>query len=326
MADEDIESAEAVPGAGVSDEVTDASVDPEAAPAEGVPDGPEDGKEGRSRSRAPLFAAVRVVIVLAIAAGVYQQVIPVHHVVRTRLARLVVTRPGVEEFNAKPVGAAEQKAANLGLAVLKSVAKTSPDQTGVYSVEWRGTGKKNAEDVLGLIAVLLPTDADAQQVMGELKTQQLSANAYASESLSRSSTFVVPGIPGSNGSFYAPTKKATNPDSLAAVVFRTGNVVGVAEGIKAKGAVADAKTAAVMEFKHLEAVAPGFTLKTVTRPALASGLWIGGSVVVALVAGGGPVLARRIRRRRQRRRQEELDRMIVVRGQTITKRRRVSGT
>jgi len=79
---------------------------------------------------------------------------------------------------------------------------------------------------------------------------------------------------------------------------------------------------------HVEKVGPDFTLVELVRPAgtdiptTASIVWIAGSVVAAFLAAIGPLLYGRARRRRQERLQAELDRMIVVRGQTITKRRR----
>jgi hypothetical protein len=280
------------------------------------------GASGPSPLRTPAFVVARTVIVLVIAAVGYQLVIPQKNVDRTRLAKLVVTEPGVKKFDVKPTGAAEQKAASSGLKTMEAAVKKSPNSTGIYSIEWTAKGSKN---VTGIIAFLLPTEADAKATLTQVRTQQLAAKSYTSDSLTRSSTFTVAGVPGSSGSFYEMTKKTATSLNLAATVFRTGDVVAVAEGITATDTQADTETVTRTEYAHLQSVAPGFTLTPTTRPAVASLVWIAGSVVVALLAGFGPVVVGRIRRTRRQRRQAELDRLIVVRGQTIAKRRRTSG-
>jgi hypothetical protein len=286
-------------------------------------DGTPPGRQGPSPLRTPAFVLARTVVVLVVAAVGYQLVIPQKHVDRTRLARLVVTTPGVKEFDVKPTGAAEQKAASSGLKTLEAAAESNPNSTGIYSIEWMGKGTK---DVAGVIIFLLPDEAEAKVVLAEVKTQQLGAKSYATDSLTRSSTFAVAGVPGSSGSYYEMTKKTATSLNLAATVFREGDVVAVAEGIKARDTEVDTETVTRTEYAHLRSVASGFTLTPTTRPTVASIVWIAGSVVVALLAGSAPVVVGRIRRTRRRRRQEELDRLIVVRGQTIAKRRRTSGT
>jgi hypothetical protein len=289
----------------------------------GAGDGPSPGRQGPSPLRTPAFVVARTVVVLVVAAVGYQLVIPQKHVDRTRLAKLVVTVPGVKEFDVKPTGAAEQKAASSGVKTLEAAAKKSPNSTGVYSIEWTGKGTK---DVAGVIVFLLPDEADAKATLAQVKTQQLGAKSYSSDSLTRRSTFTVAGVPGSSGSYYEMTKKTATSVNLAATVFRDGDVVAVAEGIKAQDTQADTETVTRSEYAHLRSVASGFTLSTTTRPTVASIVWIAGSVVVALLAGFAPLVVGQTRRRRRRRRQEELDRLIVVRGQTIAKRRRTSGT
>jgi hypothetical protein len=286
-------------------------------------DVPSPGRPGPSPLRTPAFVAARTVVVLVVAAVGYQLVIPQKHVDRTRLARLVVTTPGVKEFDVKPTGAAEQKATSSGLKTLEAAAKKSPSSTGVYSIEWTGKGTK---DVAGVIVFLLPDEAEAKATLAQVKAQQLGPKSYSTDSLTRSSTFTVPGVPGSSGSYYEMTKKTATSLNLAATVFRQGDVVAVAEGIKAKDTQADTETVTRTEYAHVRTVTPGFTLSLTTRPTVASVVWIAGSVVVALLAGFAPVVVGRIRRTRRRRRQEELDRLIVVRGQTIAKRRRTSGS
>jgi hypothetical protein len=293
---------------------------PEQGKGEGSGDPPS--REGPSPLRTPALVAARTLVVLVVAAVGYQLVIPQQHLDRGRLAQLVVTSPGVREFDVKPTGAAEQKASSSGLKALVAAAARHPSSTGVYSIEWTGKGTK---DVAGVIVFLLPDEADAAATLAQVKAQQLGKASYSQDSLTRSSTFSVPGVPGSSGSFYEMSKKTTTPVDLAATVFRSGDIVAVAEGIKAKETQADTETVTRAEYAHLRALGPGFTLSPTTRPVVASAVWVVVSVAAALLAGLLPVVVGRSRRNRRRRRQEELDRLIVVRGQTIAKRRRSPG-
>jgi hypothetical protein len=303
------------------------------------PDGGDGDRPGSHPYRKPALVVARAIVVLAIAAVGYQEVIPLHHTevtktVTSRLSRLAIQQPGVPGFKAKPTSAGVQSTANVGIAALASAAKKSPDKTGLYSIEWSGSAK-GSTDGIGVIVFLLPTPADAQAVLGQVSTSVLSSKAQATNSMDRTGTFALPGLSGSAGSVFEPSKKTKTSQDLVVTAWRQGTVVAVVQDAKttttAAGAAAaksEALTVSQAQAKHLASVEPGFTLVEVVRPAgtthpvLASAVWIVGSVIVALLAGFGPLAVGRARRRRRERLQAELDRLIVVRGQTITKRRR----
>jgi hypothetical protein len=260
------------------------------------------------------------VIVLVAAAVGYQKVIPITHVDRTRLARLVITRPGVKEFNTKPAQAAELPVAKTGLSVLEAAAKKAPDTSGSYLVAWAGAGPNNAMES---VVFLAPTAAVAKKLEAQVLTMNLSPQALSSSSLSRVSTFSVPGVPGSNGSLYASTAKTPGASQLAVTTFQDGRVVTVTEALHPTSAQPDSETATTTEYRHLQAVTPGFTLKVVHRPLTATILWAAGAVVIAgLVALSPAIVGRTRRRRRDRREAEEQARGSLVPGHKITKRHR----
>ena len=134
----------------------------------GVVDPPAAPPRRRSPYRRPAFAVARAVVVVVVAAVGYQAVIPQTHHVRSRLARLVVTNPGIKAFDVKPSGAAEQPASQTGLAAVVAAAKKSPSKTGVYSIDWEPSTSKAA----GIVAFLLPNDAQATTALSQLRNVQ----------------------------------------------------------------------------------------------------------------------------------------------------------
>ncbi len=269
--------------------------------------------------RRTAFAVARAVVVLAVGAVGYQAVVPSTHVVRARLARLVVTRPGVAAFDVKASRASVEQASQSGLAALVTAGKRSPGRTGIYSIEWTPSPLQAA----GIVVFVLPDDAQASAVLSQFRRDQQGPQAYASDSLDRRSTFTVAGVPTSTGSVYVPSPKAprTSP-GLAVTTFREGRVVGLAEVLLTTPTQADDTAVASAEYSHLRQVEPGFTLQVVSRPLVPTVAWAAGAVVVALVAALGPVGWRRRRDRRERERQAELERLAGAPAHHIVKRRR----
>jgi hypothetical protein len=315
----------------------------------GSSDGGETDASTHSPYRKPALALARAVVVLAIVAVGYVEIAPINHSavhhpavtkpVRSRLANLTLKTSGVAGYKAKPASAGELPAANAGIAAYTAASKKSPNQSGIYSVYWTSTAKGSTSQV-GVVAFLLPTPADAASVLKGLNTSEMGAKAQSGSSLKRASTFTVPGVAGSEGSVFEPSKATKTPAFLVLAVFRQGDVIGFINSVESGSTPAESATAqanavtmAKAESKHLTAVEPGFTLLDVTKkayvtpasthyPQVATIVWIVGGVAAALVAGAGPLLVGRARQRRRERLQAELNRLIVVRGQTITKYRR----
>jgi hypothetical protein len=280
---------------------------------------PKEEVEGQASRRRPrLWAVVRAAAVLLVAVVVYQLVIPQSHVVRARLSGLTLRRPGVARYNVKTPQAGEQPASGTQLAAVVAAAKKSPNQTGVYAITWAPSQTSGA----GVIAYLLPSTAQAEAALPQLRAQQAAAGSYTSQGFSRRSTYTVGAVPGSSGATYTPTSKSSGTGELGVTTFRYGRVVAAVEVFAPSGTKADASTMAASEYNLLKRVEPGFTLKKVTRPVLASSLWIGGALVIALVVALAPGFRRWRAERRQRRIDEELSHIVVVRGQTIPKHRR----
>lgn len=324
-------------GAEIDEEKDPASVTTEA--GKGGTGGGEPELRSAHPYRKPALAVVRAIVVLAIAGVGYAVIIPTHHdrqtrVVSSRLAGLAIPETGVAGFNAKPTNAGVQSVTNAGITVLSTAAKKDPGHTGLYTKDWSASAK-GSTDAIGLVVFLLPTPAQAQSVVNQVTKMELSATAQSANSLDRSATFTVPGVTESAGSVFVPKKPTKTSQDLAVSIWRQGSVVSFVQAAKTTTTAAGANEArdqvisvSKAQAQHVSKVEPGFTLIELVRPAgtdyptTASIVWIVGSVVVALLAAVGPIVYGRARRRRQERLQAELDRMIVVRGQTITKRRR----
>jgi hypothetical protein len=302
-----------------AEEAEEEGADPVA--SEGAAGESDDAPEASPHStrRRTVFALLRAVAVLIVAAVVYQLVVPQSHVDRARLSRLVPTGPGVAKFKVKSPQSGEVAASGTQLNTVISASEKAPNKTGGYTTSWSPSGALGA----GVLVFLLPTTAQAEAVLPEVRSQQAAAGTYTSEGLTRHATYTVSGVPGSAGGTYAPTSKtAGGLAGLSITTFRYGRVVAAIEVVEPSTAQADTTTIAANEYDVLRRVEPGFTLTKVTRPIVASSLWIAGAVILAVIAALAPFARRRMAARRQRRIDEELSHMVVVRGQTISKHRR----
>jgi hypothetical protein len=311
---------------------------------EDVGKGGADGRDGGGRSsgsvRRPALAAVCAIAVLALTGvGVGVWPIPVHHatvtkVDKTRLAQLAIQTSGLPGYKSKPTTSGSQTDTGTGLAGLTAAAKKSPNETGLYSIEWESSAK-GSTNLAGVVVFLLPTPEQAQTVMGQVAKTVLGAAAESANKLDRVGTFSIPGIPESDGSAYRPSKPSKTSQDLAVTLFRSGRAVAlVQQSVTTETAAglaetkANAITVSHSQYKTLTKNEPGFTMVDIvrpaytTRPVVATAVWIVVGVVLALMVGLGPWYIGRSRRRRMERLEAERQRLIVVRGQTIAKRRR----
>ncbi len=285
---------------------------------------PAGAATGPARSPSPLrqtgFAVARALVVLVVAAVAYQAVVPNVVVVRGRLARLVLSKPGVPAYDKTKAQSGEQNDAQTGLAAVTAAAKQSPDKTGIYSIEWSPSQDSGA----GMIAILFPTEAAAATGLAQIRSQQLAAGSYSSNALTRASTSVVAGVPGSYASVYRPSSKqaGAQPD-LAVTAFRYGRVVAVSEVANTEAiAPRDVNTVTTGEYANLRRLGTGFGLTVTRRPVMATSLWAAGAIVLAAAAALGPVVRRRRRQNRQRAYEQEMSSRVIVGRQVIVKHRR----
>jgi hypothetical protein len=285
--------------------------------------GPEAGIQP-ARSPSPYrragFAATRALVVLGVAFVGYQLVVPTVHVERGRLARLVPTKPGVAAFDktAPQQGAMDDTA--TGLAAMTAAAKHSPNQTGVYSIQWL----PNQTSGIGVAAFLLPNDATAATTFAQARGQQLSPGSFSSSQLTRTSTFTVAAVPGATGAVYATSPKAgASQQGLAVALFRYGKVVALVDVASSNATdKAAAETVAAGEYANLHRLGSGFSLSVTRRPVVPTVLWIVGAVVLAAIAALAPVMRRRRAEKRRRAYEEEMAHRVVVGRQVIVKHRR----
>jgi len=286
-----------------------------------TPDAPKEPNEPNApstgRGRTATFAVGRGLVILVAAAVGYQFVIPTHHVDRNRLSLLAIAKPGIAAFEKVKAQSGVRSDAQTGLSSLTSAAKKSPNRTGLYSIEWAPSQTSAA----GVVAFLLPDEQSAKAAVTEIDKQQLSPNANAANSLKRTDTFTVPGVPGSAGAVFSSSSK--NVPSLSTTLISYGRVVSLAEVIGTPStAKPDSITLTVKQYAHMRNVEPGFTLSPTRYPTVATIVWAAGAAVLALLAAFVPILWRRRAEKRRRAREAELASRVVVRGQVIVKHRR----
>jgi hypothetical protein len=245
---------------------------------------------------------VGAVVVLTVAAIGYEQYIPIHHLQRARLSRLVVDRPP-GGFAVKPTSSAEVSATSNPFATVKAAAKRSPNSTGSYSIDWAVTGS-STEGASALVS-LLPSGSDAAAVQAEAIKAYLGASSFKSNNLSFEGSFSVP-TPSDAGTAAFTSTSSKSEQKVAVVVFREDRVVFVEfvqETTVAK-AEAAATSLAGAEYEHLRQLGSGFSLVVTSWPLEASLIY--GAVAVAIVVAMLSVApAVSMTRRRRRLAQEE---------------------
>lgn len=266
------------------------------------------------------FAIARALVVLVVAAVGYQAVVPTTHVVRGRLARLVVSKSGVPAYDKTPAHAGEQNDTQTGIAAVTAAAKQSPSRTGLYSIEWSPTQNSGA----AVITFLLPSNAAATTVLAQIRTQQLAAGSYSSNSLTRTSTYSVAGVPASYAAVYTPSSTGAAPaPGLTITAFRYGRVVAVTEVASSSStARPNADTITTGEYANLRHLGSGFSLSVTRRPVVATILWAAGAVLLAAMAALVPVGLRRRAQRRRQAYEDEMASKMIIGERVIVKRHR----
>jgi hypothetical protein len=286
-----------------------------------VQGGVSDPRGGdRTKRKRAAFAVLRALAVFVVAAIAYQLIVPTVHVARDRLARLVSTQTGVAAYDKSKPQAGEQDDTQTGIAALTTASKRSPNQTGLYSIEWSPTDSSAA----GIIAFLLPSDSVASTALSQIQAQQLAAGSYSSNSLARTSTYSVPSVPGSYAATYRPQAKDTGSvPSLAVTAFRYGRVVAVSEAASLGSTTQPAANTITMgEYGNLRRLGTGFSLSVTRYPIVATTLWVVAAVVLAAMAALVPVARRRRAQRRQRAYEDERAHQVIVGNRVIVKHRR----
>ena len=280
----------------------------------------EARRSGTSRGRHTGFAIGRAVVVLVVAAVVYEIVVPSTHTDRSRLAQLVPTTSGLAAFAKITPQAAEQNDTQTGLVAVTAAAKKSPGRTGIYSIAWSSSQTAAG----GVIAFLLPDVATAQAALVQIGSQQMGATTYSANSLDRKATGTLAGVPGSSTAMYEPSAHAPKGTlSLAITEFRYGRVDAVSEAAGTASSVStESASLAAREYALLQRRGGRVSLTVTEYPAGATAGWVAGAVVVAIAFALLPVLRRGRRERRRLAYEEEMANRVVVKGRVITKRRR----
>ena len=279
----------------------------------------EAARTGTGRRRQAGTAVGRAVVMLAVAAVVYELVIPYTHIDRTRLARLVPTTSGLAAFAKTTPQAGEQNDGQSGLAAVTGAAKTSPSRTGIYSIVWSAS----QTSVAAVIAFLLPDRATAQAAVSQIQTQHMGVTTYASDSLDRKSTGSLAGVPGSYTATYEPSAQAPKgTPSLEVTEFSYGRIDSVLEALGTTSRVGtDAASLTAGEYTLLERQGGQVSLTMKEYPVGLTAGWAIGAVVLAAAFAILPILRRRRAEKRRLAYEAAMANRVIVKGQIITKRR-----
>ncbi len=268
---------------------------------------------------ARILPALGAVAILVIAAIVYEEFVPVHHVEQSRLSQLVVTKPPAG-FSAKPNSSAPIAASSSPFKALQAAAKRSPHQTGAYVIQWPGT-KSSSSDVASIVVSWLPSGSDAGAVQKQAISSYLQSGSFkADDSYSLKQRFAVAGVPGAGAAIFGPAPSKAQL-GLAVVVFPEGRYVAVdfAQLSSPAAAQAAATSLARAEYAHLRQLGSGFSLGVTHYPLEASLILAGVALVLAALVVLVPLGISRGRRRRRLAREAASRRALQGRGRKIAR-------
>jgi hypothetical protein len=260
--------------------------------------------------------AAAVVVLLAVVG--YFMFVPLHRLERGRLSQ-VAAIAAPSGFTPKPTNTSEQQASGIPFKELQAAAKKSPSSTGAWSVEW--TGAKSAGDIASLLAMMLPSRADAATVRSQAASYYVSPDSLSSDDYKYLTSFTVPSLTGAQAALFKP---ATGTQLLAVSVFQDGRYVAVTYGDTGSAAQAEATASSLArsEAAHLKTLGQGLSLRVTRWPLVASLVWWAVAVALAAALVVGPGLVGRARRRRRLAREAAARRSLAVRGSKIVKRQR----
>lgn len=275
----------------------------------------------------PRNQVVRVVrvlatlVLLAVAVVGYVLWIPMQRPSRAALARLVVTTP-VHGFKAAPSVAAPS-ASSSAISVLKTAAKQTPGETGVYSVDWKGTKAKSSAS---LVVAVLPTLALAKSAQQEANKEFTAQDALTGDGYGYGGAITDASVPGARGAYFLPgTTPTLKPTGKRAdlLVFRLQRVIGLVSvaGTGAASSVA-ASAVATAEYDHLSTVGASPRVAKTVFPLVATIVYAGVALVALAVLEASPSAVAAARRRRHAAAEAAVRRDRAARGAKITTRSR----
>lgn len=261
-----------------------------------------------------LHLAVVLLLIAVLGLG-YFLIVPKHQIVKSKLSTFVPVKPLSSAYSAKPSKKTTVAASGLPFSAAASAAKSSPNQTAAYSIEWKGKAKNAVAD---LLLVVTPSQADAKKVLSEAVSKYISTKGLATNSFKATSHFKVASLGDASGVTFTATGVKSVSASVAA---RQGRVVfiPVVQG-SAKVVRTEAIALAKSENAVVETALRNHSFEKTTYPVTSSALYgtLGGLIIVAAFLE--PTALRRFRRRQAEVRQAERTRERMVRGSKVVRR------
>jgi hypothetical protein len=256
------------------------------------------------------FRLARLAVVVVIAVVGYVLFIRTPHVERQVLGNLVIPRTSVHGLPARPSLASSPSPSTSSIPVVKQAAKTDPDHTGLYAVEW--TTSTNANLAVALVLQLLPDSRRARTALKPSQKQFVTNLSLSGETLSEQTAFSIPSVPQALAESYAMASSSTKAAEgyAYAIVFQMDRAV-VAEIMKSPDttrSTSDAISITQAENALLQRAEPGFSMLRTITPVIASVVF---GVIALLFAAGAFFVPEwapdALNRRRARHKAKELE-------------------
>jgi hypothetical protein len=276
-------------------------------------------------ARVRLLSAVAIVVLGAVGYALFGSVTAIDG---DRMARLVLSSPRIAQFKSQPFESTFEPPTGSGSSVVRRAGTSSPTETGIYQVAWRGRSKTSET---GFVVELLPSSALARSARNQLVYQYSNPKKLTAETLTLTGKFTVAGLPDAFGATYTQKSSSTSSASsskIYIVLFQVNRVAAFELTESSDSAINEhvAGSTAVSEARLLGQAEPGFVLTHEVRPVLRAVLF----ALVTLGLAGGILAVPRIRQfmTQRRERQEERTRLraqrhVRSRGSKVMQRQRV---
>jgi len=249
---------------------------------------------------------LRVLIAALIAGALYLLVIPNMSVDPSRLAALVLDRPGNLDLSPRPTVSTPLPRGSSPIPAVIQAGRSDPNETGLYQVQW---GSAPALSALILVS-RVPSVAIAKVALKQTQTQYLSADSFSPTSFNRRALYTFQGVPGIKAGLYARQASGRVPEAaLRSGVFRVGEVVATVI-VQGKNASAPTfQSLATAEYLHLIHLPIGLPIAERNWPILASAIYGSVAIIGMGLFLSSPLAFARVRQRRTERSERIRSRM-----------------
>jgi hypothetical protein len=248
---------------------------------------------------------LRVALVVVLAVAGYFLFIRTSRADPQSLSRLVISRTSVVGLrNRAPTRSTSVPPTGSDFAVVQQAAKSQPNETGLYEIEWQVSPSSPPQS--GVLLTYVPDSSTAKKTFDASVKLLSTGPKLQNETASKPTPFAVPSVPGARASASQlsssgkPVGYSYEVDLYFGRAVASNLVLTSYTSFSPAAAIKDAQN----EYAVLEAQEPGFSMTTTKTPLVSTIIYVVVALLIALGAFFVPEWAIEMTHRRRERHQE----------------------